>query len=510
MNLLPAPFLSLGLASLLGTALLGIRSPKHKSSRTLAVCGAAVALLSLGTGALWIWTHPEATGVDPLLSWLRVDALNSLPLFSYCFLLPVILLMAPKRDSLGKNPSGLLLICAGTVTSYCASTLPVLVAGWWLTALPFATGLFGPSPTRWLSTAFLVASAAALSGFAWVTPSFSVAVAPLLSPTAFALLLLAIALRKGLFPLHSWVVTSFEHGPLIPGVFLFNGHLGALLIARAEAAQLREAIEPILHWLSVIALVTALIASFRAFAERTPRRLLGFLCVSQASFILAGLATSNPQGMTGALLHWLVVAVASSVLAGVLRILEVRVMDAANPQGHLGLALRAPKLATFFLVAALALVGLPGTIGYVAEDLLFHGALESHPWLGICLLAATAFNAINLLRLYAVLFLGVPQKHVIHIPDALARERWPLAMCAALLIAGGLFAGRILSCVWMVPERTHPHAQEHRGNDENSEKSNAPSIRKAAMGKPTAPVTGPFKTIECSYGKYADSHPWLV
>jgi NADH-quinone oxidoreductase subunit M len=57
----------------------------------------------------------------------------------------------------------------------------------------------------------------------------------------------------------------------------------------------------------------------------------------------------------------------------------VRVLDVANPAGHLGLAIRAPRLATFFLIGALALIGLPGTVGYNAEDLLFHGALQSHP-----------------------------------------------------------------------------------------------------------------------------------
>jgi NADH-quinone oxidoreductase subunit M len=119
-------------------------------------------------------------------------------------------------------------------------------------------------------------------------------------------------------------------------------------------------------------------------------------------------------------------------------------MDVTNPEGNLGLAVKAPRLAAFFLICGLALIGLPGTLGYCAEDLLFHGALSSHSYLGLALLVATAFNAINLLRLYSLLFLGVLPKHVIDIPDALPRERWPLAACVAFLILGGLFPGKII------------------------------------------------------------------
>ncbi|NBP25995.1 MAG: hypothetical protein EBU81_15915, partial [Proteobacteria bacterium] len=90
------------------------------------------------------------------------------------------------------------------------------------------------------------------------------------------------------------------------------------------------------------------------------------------------------------------------------------------------------------LICSLALIGLPGTLGYCAEDLLFHGALSIHPFLGVVLPLATAFNAINLFRLYSLLFLGVLPKRVIDVPDALPRERWPLTACIVVLVGLGL------------------------------------------------------------------------
>jgi NADH-quinone oxidoreductase subunit M len=144
------------------------------------------------------------------------------------------------------------------------------------------------------------------------------------------------------------------------------------------------------------------------------------------------------EGITGALLHWWVVAFATTGLLCVYRALEARTTEAESPQGFLGLGYHAPRLAVFFAVSALALIGLPGTLGFAAEDLLFHGSLESHPLLGVGFPLATALNAITALRLLATLFRGRCGIHVPWIPDALPRERWALTVPVVLLVAGGI------------------------------------------------------------------------
>jgi NADH-quinone oxidoreductase subunit M len=181
-----------------------------------------------------------------------------------------------------------------------------------------------------------------------------------------------------------------------------------------------------------------------AIAQKRPRRILALLTVSQSAFILAGLGSRNVEGITGSLVHWLVVAVATTGLVCILRAVEARRADAMAGDEHLGLAVRAPRLAVFFLVCGLALVGLPGTLGYCAEDLLFHGALASHPILGLCLLIATALNAIHLVRLYSQLFLGRRLEEVPTVPDAMSRERWALAACVVFLVAGGVLPGKMV------------------------------------------------------------------
>ena len=442
MQFLSLPFISIGIGSLLTGAALSLR---FKNPRPAAITSSIIALLSFLFATREVGLVDHGRLFDPLLTIFDADGLDAVPMAFFAALTLMFVTVAPKRDAGGRALAGMLIIAAATQISYAGANLAVLAAGWWLTSVPFMLGMFGKYPGQRFENVFLITSSLALSAGIALLHHIELDELSHTTMLTFGLLILAVVLRKGVFPLHGWMVHAFEYGPLLPTALLFNGHLGALLIARSETIALPMAAKYALDILGLVALATTVITSLRAFAEKKPRRLLAYLCLSQACFILVGLATANEQGITGGLIHWLVVSTASAGLICIVRMLEVRLSGIEDPSGHLGLATKAPRLATFFLVCGLALIGLPGTLGYCAEDLLFHGALENHPWVGLCLPIATAFNAINIMRLFSILFLGVLPKHVIDIPDALPRERWPLAACVLFLILGGLFPSRIVS-----------------------------------------------------------------
>jgi NADH-quinone oxidoreductase subunit M len=125
--------------------------------------------------------------------------------------------------------------------------------------------------------------------------------------------------------------------------------------------------------------------------------------------------------------------------------LEVRFGENLTASRYLGLAEHAPKLAVFFIVFALALVGLPGTLGFCSQDLLIHGTLASHPQTGLLLPIATAMNAVSVFRLFARLFLGKRRTGFTVMADALPRERWILAAGVVFVVLGGLFPNAIVA-----------------------------------------------------------------
>jgi NADH-quinone oxidoreductase subunit M len=258
------------------------------------------------------------------------------------------------------------------------------------------------------------------------------------------LLILAALVRKGVFPFHTWVVSAFGEGPLLPFGLLVNAHFGALLIARVAIPVFPELTREALPLISDLALISALYTAFVGLGEHNPRRLLALIMLSQASFIFAGLESRTAEGIAGALTHWLVVSTAMCGLLMVYRLLEVRGVT-GDGISYSGLAGRAPRFAVCFAVCGLALVGLPGTLGFPAGELLFHGALESHSLLGIALPLATALNAISFYRLFSRMFLGRRAETTPVFPDALPRERAVLTVLVLCLIAGGLAPGYVIS-----------------------------------------------------------------
>jgi len=440
METLSFPTLTVGLIAWIAGIVLSLRLPDQKQRRGVAAASALLSAVCALTTGLQVQRAHGMHLSDPWLGFLGADVKGALILTLLSAITAGLAILAPRRDCGGRALAGLLLIGASAQIAYCASNLRWFAIGWVLSVLPVCLSFFGGGLNLRPVTGFITVSTALGVGAMFALGS---------SPGAgvFALVLVAVAFRKGLFPVHSWLISAFERGPLLATGLLFNTHFGAALLTRPEVSPLFEKYPTALDLVSYSALFTALVTSIRCFTERTPRRLIALICLSQASFILAGLVTSNEAGVTGAWVHWLVVVTASTGLIAILRILEVRVMDVVKPEGQLGLAVRAPRLATGFLVCSLALIGLPGTLGYCAEDLLFHGALSSHPFLGVVLPLATAFNAINLFRLYSLLFLGVLPKRVIDVQDALNRERWPLVACILILVASGIAPGRIITAM---------------------------------------------------------------
>jgi NADH-quinone oxidoreductase subunit M len=108
-----------------------------------------------------------------------------------------------------------------------------------------------------------------------------------------------------------------------------------------------------------------------------------------------------------------------------------------------GLAERTPVLAAFYLVLGLAVVGLPGTLDFVSEDLIVEGVLPSHPILGVVLIVAAALNAILVLRSFSYTFLGPPSARRTT-RDLLVRERLALAVLAITLVGTGLLPRTVL------------------------------------------------------------------
>ncbi|MBL8218477.1 MAG: hypothetical protein JNL62_04575 [Bryobacterales bacterium] len=465
MTTFPLPLLSIAVLAPVVGAIAVARTGAVRLARLLAMLSVLTGLAA-SLAALWLvvpqrgtmaepWEFPLLGAAAPLLA---ADTLGCLALSLIASLALFTITLAPRRDLERRELARMLLLLAAISLAYSSNHLLLLLGGWGLASMLVATVSHKEADGEAASRATLLMRIVLTGGFGALAAAVFLlgregAAAGLLSPYAlhllsktpmsggevtFALLMMAVLFTKGIFPFHSWVVTAFDRGSLLTSNLFVSAHLGAFVIAKVAIPVMPFMARRALPLLSDVALFTMCYMAVLAVRERSPRRILALLFVGQASSILVGLESATEAGVTGALVHWMVVAVAVTSLASVLRLLEVRVGSRLGTTEFLGLANRFPRLAVFFLIAGLALVGLPGTLGFCAEDLLIHGTLESHPQLGVALPVATALFAFHMLRLFSKLFLGRQTAGPGLVPDAVARERVGLTALIAFLVLFGI------------------------------------------------------------------------
>jgi NADH-quinone oxidoreductase subunit M len=422
----------------IGTPLLGaaLAVLLRLRPREIAVAAAAVSLIA--STVLWRMTPPGMSFEETLML-----------LFS-CLTFGATLVI-PRRDCTPWTVAGILVLLASTLTAYWTQNLFVLLAAWVLSTLPFFIGSWFGSPAWRPRAGLLLSSLALAAAVALITGSGHSAAIDALKGhgpggmLVFALLGAAVFFRKGICPAHAWVADAAAGGPAVPTALLLNGHFGALLVAKLIVPLFPATARGLFPLLSYLALATALYIAIRALTENSPRRLLAYVALSQSACILAGLESGTPEGITGAFVHWYVVATSTMALFGILRLLEVRFGENLTASRYLGLSEHAPRLAVFFVVFAVALVGMPGTLSFCSQDLLIHGTLASHPLIGLLLPIAIAMNAVSAFRLFARLFLGKRRTGFTAMTDALPRERWILAAGVIFVVLGGLFPNAIVA-----------------------------------------------------------------
>ena len=247
-------------------------------------------------------------------------------------------------------------------------------------------------------------------------------------------LLLAVLIRSGLVPVHCWLSDLFEHAAFGNTLLLAAPMTGAYAMLRLVVPV---APDWVLNGLGVVAAVTAVYAAGLSLVQREARRFFCYLFLSHSALVLVGLLIVNSTGMAGALCMWLSVGIGLGGLGLTLRALEARIGRLSLTEFR-GLYEHTPALAICFVIAGLAIVGFPGTLGFIGTEMLLDGTVGSHPFVGVALLLAMALNSISLIRTYFVLFTGSRLAPSVSLRVGV-RERFAVVVFAILLLGGGFY-----------------------------------------------------------------------
>ncbi len=209
----------------------------------------------------------------------------------------------------------------------------------------------------------------------------------------------AFLVKMPAFPLHGWMPDGYRAMP-IEVLMVFSGVLSKVGAYGFLAIVLPLFPHASAHYqmlILLIALASIVYGSLQAFTQTDARLIAGYSSVAQLGFITLGVFALNAQGAQGALLqmvnHGLVVAPVLFIIA----LLAQRAGGSEDIRDMGGIAVRAPVLATLFLVVSLATLAIPGSSNFVGEFLILLGVFKAK-----LVIAILAFSGVVLASVYAL------------------------------------------------------------------------------------------------------------
>lgn len=262
--------------------------------------------------------------------------------------------------------------------------------------------------------------------------------------TIFFLLLLGFAFKAPIFPLHTWLPAIAMEGPASIAAIMTGLKLGAYGLIRFTVPLAPDAAQNF-HWLLAgLGITGVLYGAVLAINQTNLRKMLAFSSVSHVGLVILGIASFSIQGIQGALFqlfNFTIVAGGIFILIGFLhhRTGSTELVSLG------GVAKTMPLLASCFFVFGLAGMGVPGTNGFIAENLILVSVLNSHTGAGIAALTGIVLAAAYFLSIYQRAFLGPIKNNVIAEAMDLRKRELLLAMAFIVLIMlGGIFPNIIL------------------------------------------------------------------
>jgi multicomponent Na+:H+ antiporter subunit A len=257
-----------------------------------------------------------------------------------------------------------------------------------------------------------------------------------MTTTAAALLVIAATAKSAQWPLHFWLPRAMV-APTPVSAYL---HAAAMV---AAGVFLLHRIQPLLQlqpWLAgavaAVGWISMIAGGLAALREDEMKRILAYSTIAQyghAVFLIG-------MGATGAAAFFVLAhGICKSALflsAGAVTSLTGE--KKLSSLGGLGKSL--PLLATATAVAAAGLAGVPLTVGFFKDELLFASVEHRAPWVVLLALLGPALTVAYMWRFWTGVFGG---RHGVTAAPAPRLLVWPVATAAAVAAAAGVWPGPV-------------------------------------------------------------------
>ncbi len=205
--------------------------------------------------------------------------------------------------------------------------------------------------------------------------------------TGFAFIMIGVALKLALFPLHLWLPNAYTYAPSVVTVFLAAT---ATKVAVYVMLRIMFTVFPEGYVLATPAnelfiaagIAGILIASVYAIYQQNVKRLLAYSSVAQIGYMVLGIGFASAASITAALVHLFNHALMKGALFMAIGAIIYRV-GACRMNEISGLGRAMPWTFGAIVIGGLSLIGVPGTAGFISKWYLVIAALEQGAWYAV-------------------------------------------------------------------------------------------------------------------------------
>ena len=297
-----------------------------------------------------------------------------------------------------------------------------------------------------------IAYGAGASAFTVADSARALAAGGMILPTALVLMFIGGAGKSAMFPLHIWLPDAME-GPTPVSALIHAATMvvaGVFQIARLFPVWIEYAPQA-LEVVVIVGAFTAFYAAAVACAQSDIKRVLAFSTISQIAFMMVALGVCLPGhhgaaldnhaqlGYMASMFHLFTHAMFKALLfLGAGSIIHAVHSNEMSAMG--GLRKYMPITHITFLIACLAIAGIPPFSGFFSKDEILTACFQYSPVMGWIMAIIAGMTAFYMFRLYYCIFWGKENKelHAHHVPhESPLTMTFPLMFLALVTIVAG-------------------------------------------------------------------------
>ena len=274
-------------------------------------------------------------------------------------------------------------------------------------------------------------------------------------PLALGLMFIGGAGKSAMFPLHIWLPDAME-GPTPVSALIHAATMvvaGVYLVARMFPLFIEYA-PSVLHIVAYVGAFTAFYAASVACVQSDIKRVLAFSTISQIGFMMVALGvctSADPHegglGYMAGMFHLFTHAMFKALLfLGAGSIIHAVHSNEMSAMG--GLRKYMPITHITFLIACLAIAGIPPFSGFFSKDEILTACFQFSPIMGWIMTVIAGMTAFYMFRLYYGIFWAGSEpgqksasdggdSHVPHLHESPLAMTLPLMLLAVVTIVAG-------------------------------------------------------------------------